>query len=82
MIETTKSKIQTKNTFYNKYIQNERSESDFVFLENLITKLNELFSSTKALHYENLSKKLDNPLSQEKAYSSVLKTFYNDKKFH
>ena len=56
MIETIKSKIQAKNTFYNKYIQNGRSEIDFVFLENLITKLNELFSSTKALHYETFRK--------------------------
>ena len=66
MIETIKSKIQAKNTLCNKYIQNERSESDFVFLENLINKLNELFSSTKALYYENLAKKLDNPFLQEK----------------
>ena len=34
------------------YIQNRRLESDFVFLETLVTKINELISSIK--YYENL----------------------------
>ena len=46
----------------------------------LITELNELINTTKALYYQNLSKKLDNPLSQVKPYRSNLKTFYNEKK--
>ena len=64
MNETTKSKIKAKNSLYKKYIHNGRFESDFVYLENLIIELKELISSTKALHYENLEKKLNNPLSQ------------------
>ena len=63
MNETIKLKIKAKNVFYKKYIQNGRFESDFVCLENLIIEHNELVSSTKALYYENLAKKLDNPLS-------------------
>ena len=82
MNETIKSKLQAKNTFYEIYIQNGRFESDFVFLENLITKLDELISSIRALYYENLAKKLNNPLLQEKTYWSILKTFYTDKKSH
>ena len=46
----------------------------------LITELNELINTTKALYYQNLSKKLDNPLSQVKPCRSNLKTFYNEKK--
>ena len=64
MNETIKLKIKAKNIFQKKYIQNGRFESDFVCLENLIIEHNELVSSTKALYYENLAKKLDNPLSQ------------------
>ena len=64
MNETTKWKIKAKNSLYKKYVQNGRFESDFVYLENLIIELKELISSTKALHYENLEKKLNNPLSQ------------------
>ena len=80
MNETKKSKIKAKNALYKKYIQNGRFESDFVYLENLIIELNELISSTKALYYENLAKKLNNPLLQAKNHWSILKTFYNDKK--
>ena len=32
------------------------------------------------MYYENLAKKLNNPLLQAKTYWSILKTFYNDKK--
>ena len=80
MNETIKSKIKAKNALYKKYIQNGRFESDFVYLENSTIELNELISSTKALYYENLAKKLSNPLLQTKTYWSILKTFYNDKK--
>ena len=54
--ENIKSKIKTKNLLFKQYIQNGRFESDFVFLENLITEINELISSTKNLYYENLAK--------------------------
>ena len=36
--------------------------------------------STKTLYYENLAKKLNNPLLQTRTYWSILKTLYNDKK--
>ena len=82
MNETIKSKMKAKNILYKKYIQNGRLQSDFIFLENLITELNELISSTEASYYENLGKKLNILLLQAKTYWSILKTFYNDKKFH
>ena len=80
MNETIKSKIKIKNKIFKEYIQNGRFTSDFVFLKSLITELNELIYSTKTLYYENLAKKLNNPLYQAKTYWSILKTFYNDKK--
>ena len=51
-----------------------------LFFETIANELNELISSTKALYYDNLAKKLNNPLLQAKTYWSILKTFYNDKK--
>ena len=72
--------MKAKSILYKIYIQNGRFESDFTFLENLITELNELISSTKASYYENLGKKLNNPLLQAKTYWLILKAFYNDKK--
>ena len=80
MSETIELKIKAKDIMYKKYIQNGRFESDFVLLETLITELNELVSTTKALYYENLGKNLNNPLLQTKTYWSILKTFYNGKK--
>ena len=80
MNETIKLKIKAKDNMYNKYLQNGRFESDFVLLETLTTELNKLIVTTKALYYENLGKKLNNPLVQAKTYWSILKTFYNGKK--
>ena len=59
-----------------------RKKSDLIVFENLIAELNELISSTKALYYENLKKKLNKPLPQVKMYWSILKTFTIIKKFH
>ena len=80
MNEIIKSKIKTKTLLFKQHIQYGRFESDFVFLETLITEINELISSTKNLYYENLARKLNNPLLQAKTYWSILKTFYNEKK--
>ena len=74
-----KSKIKTKNLLFKPYIQNGRFETDFVFLETLITEINELIFSARNLYYENLAKQLNNPLLQAKTYWSILKTFYNEK---
>ena len=82
MNENIKSKIKSKNLLYKQYTQNGRKESGLIVLENLIAELNELISSTKALYYESLGKKLNNPLLQVKTYWFILKTFYNGKKFH
>ena len=79
MNEIIKSKIKTKNLLFKQYIQNGRFESDLVFLQALITEINELISSTRNVYYENLAKKLNNPLLQVKTYWSILKTFYNEK---
>ena len=71
--------MKAKNKLYKQYIKNRRSESHFVFIENLVHEINDLVSNYKNLYYDNLAKKLNNPLLQ--TYWSILKTFYNDKKF-
>ena len=80
MNDFVKSKIKANNLLFKQYIQNSRFESDSRLLENVVNELIELISCTKALYYENLAKKLNNPLLQTKTYWSILKTFYNDKK--
>ena len=78
MNDFVKSKIKANNLLFKQYIQNSRFVSDFRLLENVVNELNDLISSTKALYYDNLAKKLNNPLLQTKTYWSILKTFYND----
>ena len=82
MNEIIKSKMKTRNKLFKQYILNGRFESDFILIESLVNELSDLISQTKTLYYENLAKKLNNPLLQAKTYWSILKTFYNDKKFH
>ena len=62
MNDFVESKIKSKNILFKQCIKNGRFESDFLFLESIVNKLNELISSTKTLYYENLAKKLNNPL--------------------
>ena len=57
MNEIIKSKIKTKNKLYKQYIKNGRFESDFVFIETLITEINDLITSTKELYCKNLAKR-------------------------
>ena len=80
MNDFVKSKIKANNLLFKQYIRNSRFVSDFRLLENVVNELNDLISSTKALYYNNLAKKLNNPLLQTKTYWSIIKTFYNDKK--
>ena len=80
MNETIENKMKVKNNLFKQYLQNGRFESDFILIERLGNELSDLISQTKALYYENLARKLNNPLLQAKTYWSILKTFYNDKK--
>ena len=54
--------MKRRNKLYKQYIQNGRFENDFTLFERLVTEINDLISHTKALYYENLGMKLNNPL--------------------
>ena len=56
MNDTIKSRIKTVNKLYKEYNENGRYESEFVFIKTLITKVNDLITSTK------LAKRLNNPV--------------------
>ena len=62
----SKTKKTKNNLIFNQYIQNEKVESNFVFLETLITEINELISTTNSFCYENLAKKLNNRYYKQK----------------
>ena len=56
--ETIKSKIEAKNELYKNKFRMEDLKVTTFKLENLITKLKDLISSTKTLYYEDLVKKV------------------------
>ena len=57
MNKIIKSKMKTKSKLYKQYIKNGKFESDFVFIESLVNRINELISNAKDLYYDNLAKK-------------------------
>ena len=60
--ETIKNKMKVRNNIFKQYIQNGRFESDFILIERLGNDLSNLISQAKALYYENLAGKLNDPL--------------------
>ena len=81
MDEKIKSKAKSKNQLYKVYKKNGRREVDFLNLNNSITELNELVSTTKTTYYENLGKTLNDLPSKTKYYCTILGSFYNNKKY-
>ena len=75
-----KNKTYEKNNLYKKYIQNGKKAQDFVLLQEASTLINDMISENKKAYYNRLSKKLSNPRTCPKAYWSILKTFFADKK--
>ena len=71
MNETIKLKIKTRDKLYKQYDENGRFESDFMITETLITEINDLITSTKDLYYNNLAKRLNNPLLQAKTKKNI-----------
>ena len=74
MNEKIKSKIKWKNLFYKQNIHNGQKVSDLIVLENLITELNELISSTKALLWEPW-KKVEKSIAPSKDVLVYSQTF-------
>ena len=68
MNETIKNKMKVRNNLFKQYIQNGRFESDFILIERLGNEFSDLISQAKALYYEHLARKLNNPLLQAKTY--------------
>ena len=77
---TIKLQITKKNMLYTKYIQNGRKIADFHTLEATRNTLKYLIQESKKKYYNRLSGKLSDPKTSSKAYWSILKSFFIDKK--
>ena len=65
---------------YHKYTQNNRSQTDFAKVQDACKLINDLIVENKNAYYGRLSKKLSNLKTSPKAYWSILKSFFSNKK--
>ena len=72
MNENIKSKINANCKSYQVYVKKGRQETDFYALEESVSNLNDLILQTKTSYYENLRKKLNDPILQSERYWSIL----------
>ena len=82
MNELIKSKIMWKNCNYKSYPNNFKSSVDLAILQNAVLEVSELIYENKNDYYHHLARKLIDPFASCKTYWSILKTFYNNKKYH
>ena len=68
-----------ENGIYKNY---QNSSKNFADLEILQNATSELIYEKKSDYYHQLARKLIEPSASCKTYWSILKTFYNNKKYH
>ena len=80
MNDDVKNKTKLKHKLYHRYWRQKRSNKDFAKLENFRNEIDNLISKSKKKYYQNINKKLNDPLTSSKTYLSTTKTFFNGKK--
>ena len=78
--QSIRNRIDQKNNLYQKYLRNGKNITDLVSVNEACISLNKMIQDSKNAHFNRLSKKLSNPKTTPKAYWSILKSFYSDKK--
>ena len=80
MTERIKNKIFKKNYIHKSYISNGKTAIDYQKLHDIGSEISQMISKRKKEYYDQLSKKLNDPLTSSKTYWSILKTFYSGTK--
>ena len=80
MTERIKNKMFKKNCIYKSYISNGKTAIDYQKLHDIGSEISQMISKRKKEYYDQLSKKLNDPLTSSKTYWSMLKTFYSGTK--
>ena len=75
-----KSKIKLKHKLYHRYLRHKRNKEDFAKVEHLCNEIDNLIFKSKKEYYQNINRKLNDPLTSSKTYWSIMKTFFNGKK--
>ena len=66
---------------YYQTLKYSRNYDDFLKLQAAISEVSNLIVARKDEYHSHLARKLINPKTSAKAYWSILKTFYNGRKF-
>ena len=72
--------INFRNETFKKYLKDGRPDSVYENLLIITWDLAEAVSSSKNVYYERLANKLNDPNTSAKAYWSIIKTLFKDKK--
>ena len=75
-----KNKNIRKKILYRRYLQGGKHFSDLERVNNLTISINNMIETSKKSHYDRLNKNLGNPKTSPKAYWSILKSLFRDKK--
>ena len=80
MTSLIKKKFQAKDLLYQNYLRYGRSQFDYEKVEEACHSINNLILDSKNAYYRRMSNKLSDPKTSPKAYWSILKSFFCDKK--
>ena len=80
MNDDIKSKIKLNHKLYHLYLRCKGNNEDFAKLEHLRNETDNLISKSKNEYYQNINRKLNDPLTRSKTYWSIMKTFFRGKK--
>ena len=75
--DDTKSKIKLKHKLHHRYLRHKRNKEDFAKVEHLHNEIDNVISKSKKEYYQNINRKLNDPLTSSKTYWSIMKTFFN-----
>ena len=81
MNEFIKLKIQKCDSIYRNYHQKSSESLEYEILQSEIENVTSIISERKSDYYNKLAKKLIDPSKSSKTYWSILKTFFNGKKY-
>ena len=65
---------------YHHYVRHKRNKEDFANVEHLRNEIDRLISKSNKEYYQDINRKLNDPLTSSKTYWSIMKTFFYVKK--
>ena len=81
MAPNLRNKINWKNGIYKEYVKNGKSNYHYLQIQNAISEVSALISREKDDYHCRLAQKLSDPSSSSETYWSILKRFFNGKKY-